>query len=224
MPTGVYPRTRDESKWTSVICAQCGSPRRFLFSFLKIHPIQFCSKKCEGLAKRRPETKVEVSCCFCGKKYIKRRRFLKERNYCSPGCGRMGKRKKSIWSEHYPDKEARRVYFRKYTSENRARLNALSAEWARTHRSYRQYINILRRAAGALTKAQFEQLWVESGGRCAHCGATENLQVDHKLAVARGGKTELGNLQILCKPCNVSKGIGDAPLLPRPADARIGNI
>ena len=42
--------------------------------------------------------------------------------------------------------------------------------------------------------------------RCAHCRTTENLTVDHILAVSRGGSDELDNLQFLCQPCNSRKG------------------
>lgn len=38
------------------------------------------------------------------------------------------------------------------------------------------------------------------------CGATTNLTVDHRIAVARGGKTDPDNLQTLCLSCNTSKG------------------
>jgi len=31
------------------------------------------------------------------------------------------------------------------------------------------------------------------------------------MAVAKGGKTERGNLQILCGRCNSSKGVNDKP-------------
>jgi 5-methylcytosine-specific restriction endonuclease McrA len=45
--------------------------------------------------------------------------------------------------------------------------------------------------------------------RCQLCGMTAGdgitLQVDHKLAVANGGRTELANLWTLCQPCNSGK-------------------
>lgn len=52
----------------------------------------------------------------------------------------------------------------------------------------------------------------ESGGRCALCGATKNdrpLAVDHFVPRSKGGKTEYGNLQMLCAKCNRSKGNKD---------------
>ena len=47
-------------------------------------------------------------------------------------------------------------------------------------------------------------------GRCAYCGRTHRshyLQIDHKHPVSRGGNDEINNLQLLCKPCNMRKGI-----------------
>ena len=44
------------------------------------------------------------------------------------------------------------------------------------------------------------------GVQCAACGATgEPLQVDHILALARGGEDELSNTQLLCSPCHKRK-------------------
>lgn len=41
---------------------------------------------------------------------------------------------------------------------------------------------------------------------CAQCGSTENVQVDHIVPIARGGRHSIGNLQPLCAKCNQSKG------------------
>lgn len=46
--------------------------------------------------------------------------------------------------------------------------------------------------------------------RCRYCGASSGtgteLHVDHIVPLAKGGRTELSNLQSLCKPCNYGKG------------------
>ncbi len=41
---------------------------------------------------------------------------------------------------------------------------------------------------------------------CQHCGATEDLAIDHIVPESRGGKATLENLQVLCRRCNSSKG------------------
>lgn len=41
---------------------------------------------------------------------------------------------------------------------------------------------------------------------CACCGSTNNLTIDHIIPVAKGGTSDLDNLQVLCYWCNLSKG------------------
>ena len=48
------------------------------------------------------------------------------------------------------------------------------------------------------------------GGRCAYCGRTlrrGRLEIDHRTPLSRGGGNGLDNLQLLCRPCNMRKGI-----------------
>ena len=44
------------------------------------------------------------------------------------------------------------------------------------------------------------------GKACISCGSKEDIEIDHIVSIARGGKNVLSNLQPLCKSCNVSKG------------------
>ncbi|MBQ4411349.1 MAG: HNH endonuclease [Candidatus Methanomethylophilus sp.] len=48
-----------------------------------------------------------------------------------------------------------------------------------------------------------------SGARCAYCGSTENLSVDHLLPRAAGGSDNADNLICCCRRCNSSKGDKD---------------
>lgn len=45
------------------------------------------------------------------------------------------------------------------------------------------------------------------GRRCRHCGAEDDLAIDHIMPRAKGGTDELDNLQVLCRPCNSRKGV-----------------
>ena len=47
---------------------------------------------------------------------------------------------------------------------------------------------------------------VLSAGKCAGCGSTGPLEVDHIVPIVRGGSCQIENLQALCVPCNRSKG------------------
>ena len=53
----------------------------------------------------------------------------------------------------------------------------------------------------------YQQLCEEYGEHCANCGdSEEKLVLDHIISIAKGGKSELSNLQILCAECNRIKG------------------
>ena len=59
-------------------------------------------------------------------------------------------------------------------------------------------------------KSRYDSLFMEVGRRdgfaCATCGyAGNDLQLDHVVPVAKGGTNDLGNLQLLCPPCNLAK-------------------
>lgn len=46
----------------------------------------------------------------------------------------------------------------------------------------------------------------KSGGRCAICGSTNNITMDHFIPLSLGGKNELENIIPLCENCNRYKG------------------
>lgn len=52
-----------------------------------------------------------------------------------------------------------------------------------------------------------------NGGRCVLCGVATAREIDHILAVVRGGDDNESNLQGACRPCNREKG-------PRPYERR----
>ena len=43
-------------------------------------------------------------------------------------------------------------------------------------------------------------------GACVECGSQFDIQYDHVIPLALGGANTVQNLQILCAPCNQSKG------------------
>lgn len=44
------------------------------------------------------------------------------------------------------------------------------------------------------------------GGKCAYCGATSALEIDHVLAKSKGGSDRISNLVLACRSCNLKKG------------------
>ena len=47
---------------------------------------------------------------------------------------------------------------------------------------------------------------MERDGCCRHCGAVDDLSIDHIVPFSRGGQDTVENLQVLCRPCNSKKG------------------
>lgn len=50
-----------------------------------------------------------------------------------------------------------------------------------------------------------QRVWTRDGGKCVDCNATEYLEYDHIIPVAKGGSNEETNVQILCRRCNLKK-------------------
>ncbi len=54
-----------------------------------------------------------------------------------------------------------------------------------------------------------EELGRRQDRRCMYCGVRKllvNFHIDHKIPVVRGGSNDMGNLQLLCRSCNLRKG------------------
>lgn len=62
-------------------------------------------------------------------------------------------------------------------------------------------VSAMRKSLGKAVRER-----VLAAGKCAACGTTENLVIDHIVPVVRGGSCEMDNLQALCQPCNARKG------------------
>lgn len=58
----------------------------------------------------------------------------------------------------------------------------------------------------AIPRAIQREVWQRDGGRCVECGTKEKLCFDHIVPFSRGGSNTVRNLQLLCEPCNLSKG------------------
>jgi HNH endonuclease len=49
-------------------------------------------------------------------------------------------------------------------------------------------------------------VWQRDKGQCVKCGSRERLEFDHIIPVTLGGSNTERNIQLLCEPCNRSKG------------------
>lgn len=67
--------------------------------------------------------------------------------------------------------------------------------------------SICRVERGKVTNRMRFSIYKRDGYRCCKCGRrTNDLEVDHIIPIAKGGKSSYDNLQTLCHRCNAKKG------------------
>ena len=59
---------------------------------------------------------------------------------------------------------------------------------------------------GMLTEADWDEVLLAYNNACAVCGSTNNITIDHKYPLSKGGANTRDNIQPLCKSCNSRKG------------------
>ena len=56
-----------------------------------------------------------------------------------------------------------------------------------------------------ISRRKRKEVFRRANGKCRHCGAEQNLEIDHIFPFSRGGGNEIENLQLLCSRCNNRK-------------------
>ncbi len=112
--------------------------------------------------------------------------------------------------------EGRAQHRRDFYLANSERLKAEAADWrsknklsVRAHASARRAR--VRGAAGVYTKRDVEEIYAMQRGKCAYCPTLlgGGYDVDHIVAISRGGRNDRRNIQLLCRPCNRWKSDSD---------------
>jgi 5-methylcytosine-specific restriction endonuclease McrA len=52
----------------------------------------------------------------------------------------------------------------------------------------------------------FKRVFERDNFTCKFCGQKNNLTIDHKIPLSKGGTNYFENMQTLCKSCNCKKG------------------
>lgn len=189
----------------ALVCETCGVSREMRPGEVRQRTGRFCSRACYAKAK---DGRRIVPCLHCGA-LVRQHRRGDERTFCSHKCAGASKR---VAGARWKDPEQIKLYMRDYLVANRARLNAMSAQWARNHRERRNELQRLRRAAykGSFTAAEWTAVKSLFGRVCLRClrpeSDTVRLEPDHVVPVTKGGAHHASNIQPLCRSCNASKG------------------
>lgn len=193
-----------------IACATCGAVRLYLQSFLLIHPMKYCSRKCAGIASAAGK-RVVVSCSTCGRELsvLTSRLVHRERMFCGRACAQAARR---VSGAKWRDQAQIAAYMKAYNITHRARLNERSAAWMRAHRDQRNAAQRARRGAGKasdFTAADWAEIKRLYGFKCLRCQHPETLliqlQPDHVVPTSRGGIHHKSNIQPLCRTCNIWK-------------------
>lgn len=112
--------------------------------------------------------------------------------------------------DRFRDYESRRVR----PEGHKEAFNSYRREWAlqnrdkqREHAHKRSGLKLGKLPRGTIKAVGAKQSW-----RCAACGCDlrqNGYHKDHIQALAKGGKHEPSNIQLLCPPCNLRKGTKD---------------
>jgi 5-methylcytosine-specific restriction endonuclease McrA len=117
---------------------------------------------------------------------------------------------RAAWARANADR--RRVSSKLWREQNADEIKAVKKVWLAANRlRLRCYTENrrLRKLAngGSHTFEQIEEMHGKQRHRCASCGSSirKHYEIDHIVAVTRGGSNDISNIQLLCMPCNRSK-------------------
>src|SRR6185437_13461558 len=223
MPKGAYPhRGGPRVSRAQIVCSICSRVVSMVPGAARQRTGLYCSKSCEGAGRRKPDRYADVTCGICSKPVHKRKDHLKAINYCSRACSAAAKR---IEGAKWRDAATIKQYMRDYAVRNRERLVERAREWVAKNPEKRKAIRqawahsnrewsaanaatrgLAKRAPDAATYQDWLAVLEAHSGQCAYCGATERIECDHIVPIAKGGRHIKSNIQPLCRSCNSAKG------------------
>ena len=102
--------------------------------------------------------------------------------------------------------------YRQYRRANPDKVSERKRRWQQANPEKTKAFDSIRRtrktaAGGSFTSAEWKALVEHYGGKCLCCGRGDvKLTADHVIPVAKGGTSNIDNLQPLCGVCNSRKG------------------
>jgi 5-methylcytosine-specific restriction endonuclease McrA len=112
------------------------------------------------------------------------------------------------WSQR--NRERRRAAKRLYYARHREQHKAVMAAYHTAHPEVvraknNAYRACAREAEGRFTSAESVTLVASYDGKCAYCGSSGRVEVDHRIPLSRGGTNSIDNVLPACGTCNRMK-------------------
>lgn len=124
---------------------------------------------------------------------------IHKRRYADPAYSEQCRQRVQRWRKENRKKADLTNQLWRAANPERARLIARTG-WVNRRAKLRN--------AGKITPAEVST--VRAANKCAACGQPhEHMEIDHIVAISRGGRNHISNLQLLCRPCNRSKWAKD---------------
>jgi 5-methylcytosine-specific restriction endonuclease McrA len=182
------------------------------------HYSRWQSTRVIGKAERKRPQKIDPNAVCqienCGKP-------VRSKNYCGSHYSKWNKYGDALWERprktgciepgcDQPYEGLDRChthYLREQYRRNRKRI--LAATKKRRKKNPEQFQNWYntyraRKKAGSyfISPKDLRKL---STAKCAYCGSSDNLEIDHIIPLSRGGTHSIGNITKACRQCNASK-------------------
>ena len=169
---------------------------------------------------KRSDAKLAGAKYYCTGKPCKHDHIV-PRFTSSGSCVECVKRVKAAWAKANPEKALRRG--RRWYAANKEKGSEITRRWQKLHpetvkewriknidkqRSYvRNRRARIRQAEGFHTSQDVLDLFEAQSGKCIYCKESlgSSFHVDHILALSRGGRNDVTNLQLCCAICNKRK-------------------
>ena len=167
---------------------------------------------CKAESNRRAETPHEYvdqrHCRSCKNEHERRRREANKPLAETPHPYVSARHCPACASEYNKDYYAKntescREYSRKYRAENPEKCREVHRNWRLENPGKVKAKHHRRRARIAAVPS--DGIPYPLGDRCEVCYATDDLTVDHLVAISRGGPDTIGNKATFCGSCNSSK-------------------
>jgi 5-methylcytosine-specific restriction endonuclease McrA len=208
-------------------CRNCGAD--FSIPNCRDWREHYCSLACRTAFKLAQKETRKRSCETCGEEFYPRLGQIRDGcgRFCSNRCALphvlSNRKPRPRQSDAQIKAKAREYYLR-----NKERYASYAKEYARQHpelllartKAYRAANpdkvrefaqSRSRRKFGRLPRGTVASLYKMQRGTCPVCRRAlgNSYHTDHIVPLARGGKHEPGNIQLLCGPCNVRKSAKD---------------